>query len=519
MAQHDGNFKDILKSQISFLKSFDQKLEGLTREKDRLKKIVESPKLRFSRSSLGGLHRIVNGLKSAGPVFGFSDIEEWAKRTDGWLSNMEKLADKPSEDDVRWLMEAIEELAGLRDSALCQAEGKEAAPAMKRNEDTAKENADAKNENPAGDRIAEDTRKEDKDTSEDDVAPDNESDEADETKPDEGTSAPFAKPSGDTPDSPFDDTPDSPFDDVPKKNSLAETQFADDTGRESDARDNTSTIPLGVEDLSEMIEEEGGRRKRTTIPLTLDDLEDMAGPGKPPPVKRAAGRASSPTAGAGPWRPLAIVAILGCMVMTALYLKEREAVRLLEEAAAEAPPPPSPIRVAAAPAPPKAPPVSSPEKGARDTAANEPVGKVAAKEASAEVKTAEKGGAEKESKKKAPSSAEKRKRKDGEDSSSSRKEKQERAKKRIEEKSKTETASKPKTGVSEDKDTGTLIVKAADGASVTVLVDGVSKGRAPIRVKLKPGIHELTFIANGKRSMQVVPIRAGKTKTVEAKAP
>ena len=54
---------------------------------------------------------------------------------------------------------------------------------------------------------------------------------------------------------------------------------------------------------------------------------------------------------------------------------------------------------------------------------------------------------------------------------------------------------------------------------VKVLIDGKPRGNAPLKVTLPVGIHELTFIADGKRSLRMVSIKEGRTKSIEATIP
>ncbi len=78
------------------------------------------------------------------------------------------------------------------------------------------------------------------------------------------------------------------------------------------------------------------------------------------------------------------------------------------------------------------------------------------------------------------------------------------------------TAAAPKPGT-----TGVLQVTAPSGASgpVKVIVDGRARGKAPVSVNLTSGLHEVVFESQGKRTMRMVSIKVGKTKTVQAKVP
>ena len=61
-----------------------------------------------------------------------------------------------------------------------------------------------------------------------------------------------------------------------------------------------------------------------------------------------------------------------------------------------------------------------------------------------------------------------------------------------------------------------LIVPQPEGVDVaiTVTVDGVRRGTAPLQVELEAGEHEVRFEASGRRSLSIVRLRAGERKTV-----
>jgi len=69
--------------------------------------------------------------------------------------------------------------------------------------------------------------------------------------------------------------------------------------------------------------------------------------------------------------------------------------------------------------------------------------------------------------------------------------------------------------------TGTLSIALPpyETGKVKVLVDGKPRGTVPLKVTLPIGIHELTFITDGKRSLRMVSIKEGRTKNIEATIP
>ncbi len=67
--------------------------------------------------------------------------------------------------------------------------------------------------------------------------------------------------------------------------------------------------------------------------------------------------------------------------------------------------------------------------------------------------------------------------------------------------------------------TGLLSIKVPPGVSgpITVSVNGSSRGKAPVDVRLTSGLHEVVYTHNGKRTMRMVSIKLGQTKVVQAK--
>ncbi|MBN2801722.1 MAG: PEGA domain-containing protein, partial [Deltaproteobacteria bacterium] len=64
--------------------------------------------------------------------------------------------------------------------------------------------------------------------------------------------------------------------------------------------------------------------------------------------------------------------------------------------------------------------------------------------------------------------------------------------------------------------TGTLNITLNNSTKedVEILIDGRKKGKAPLSVKLKKGLHEITFIKNGERTIRIVSIKDDQTKTI-----
>ena len=118
MDQQNGTSTANLKRQLTFLKTIDQKLEGMRRENERLLRLADNPRVVFSRSSLAGLYRIVNSLISAGPMYGLESIENWAKVNRDRLVVLGKRGGGPTPEEMEQLQLTIGELGRLRDEAM-----------------------------------------------------------------------------------------------------------------------------------------------------------------------------------------------------------------------------------------------------------------------------------------------------------------------------------------------------------------------------------------------------------------
>jgi hypothetical protein len=54
---------------------------------------------------------------------------------------------------------------------------------------------------------------------------------------------------------------------------------------------------------------------------------------------------------------------------------------------------------------------------------------------------------------------------------------------------------------------------------IKVSVDGSARGNAPLKVRLGPGLHEIVFSFEGKRSIKMVSIKANEIKNMETIVP
>ncbi len=442
------------KRQLTFLKTINQKLEGMRRENERLLRIADNPRVAFSRSSLAGLYRIVNSLVSAGPMYGLRDIEEWAKENREWLVSLGKRGAGPAPEEMERLQKSIGELSRLRDEAVSSAEKNLKSS---KNSKTAAKPAETPIPSIDPEAVTEES------PSQPEVG--------DET---ENAAAPSTSESDKNVESPG--GAGFPFADEPKAQSINESTFAPKL-TSTQKRKKTQTPP--PKNQSRRF-----RDRTSTIPLAIDDLAMLGTTSKIPPNTTAQKGVNRL------WRIAALVSAVGFVLMTILYIREL--------ARPEAPP--AAVADVSKPAEVPTPPAAKPSDGTAGTATSAAPTETAP--AASAPPTSESDKIEKADKKteSTEKSSKKSKRKDRKRSKSS------------------SSKSSSKSSSSEPK--GILRVKApADGSSVFVLVDGTSRGKAPVKTVLSPGLHEVVFTANGKRSMRMIPIKADNTKTVVAVKP
>jgi len=66
----------------------------------------------------------------------------------------------------------------------------------------------------------------------------------------------------------------------------------------------------------------------------------------------------------------------------------------------------------------------------------------------------------------------------------------------------------------EERGTLNILAPSGNSATIEVLVDGRRKGAIPATLSLSPGLHEITFIRGGQRTIRMVSIKEGVTKEV-----
>ena len=454
MNQQNANPVSNLKRRLTFLRTIDQKLEGIRRENERLQRIAANPRVVFSRSSLAGLYRIVNSLVSAGPMYGLPDIEEWAVTSRDWLVALGRRGSGPTEAELERLTAATGELGRLRDEAMAAVEQQ----------------------------LKEVEAQGDREDNEPLTAAGQEAAMA-EAAAQQGPATPPEKKSEPT----LEESEEFPFTDEPKARELGVSAFAPKTAPEQ-----KRTPPKKKGGSGKQAAERGFRDRTSTIPLAIDDLAMLGTTSKIPQGPPKSGDPGTF------WKAFAVLSFIGFAVMTALYVREiNRTPRAPETAIAVHTPAPAPVQKPA---------TADTAAPSTDTAASDTE--------TATVSKAEKPPAQMKTDAKNDDPAAKvqkikAKDKDKDDDKPN---------------TKTHTApTKPKPVKAEPdppKEQGILVVKApVDGSAVFVLVDGVSKGKTPIKTNLSPGLHEVVFTADGKRSMRMVPIKTDGTKTITAVKP
>lgn len=457
MNQQNSSFASNLKRQLSFLKTIDQKLEGLRRENERLLRIADNPKVVFSRSSLAGLYRIVNSLVSAGPMYGLTSIEQWAKENRDRLVALGKRGSGPTPEEIALLLSAIGELGRLRDEAMAEVE-----ISLKSADGSSPKAVEEETElsiNP--DPVPEDETAAAADTSASPEKPKSPSDNPQKDRVEEASGFPFM--------------------DEPKAQTIQDSTFSPKSPPKRQPVKKAEKKPLPQEEVKRF------RERTSTIPLAIDDLAMLGSTSKIPPRARA-------KSGGVFWKGFAVLLFVGFAVMTGLYLKEISRPQ---------PDPPSATPIALPPSPIPAVPTTTPvDTEAADIGNEKSLAAASANPAVENEKSEETSAKQDEEKRKKDESVSVEKKKEKSKSVASG------------------AASKPASTPDSAEPKGILYVKAPDdGSAVFVLVDGTSRGKAPVKTVLSPGLHEVVFTADGKRSMRMVPIKADNTKTIVAVKP
>ncbi len=571
--------------QTIFLRTFDQKIAGLRRENERLERLIANPKIRFSRSSLGGLYRIVNSLLSAGPMYGLDDIEAWAKKTRDWTVEMGKRGQKPTKPELEWLLGAIAELGDLRERAMERIrEGEAGLEARDESERSgpkpAADGAGGTKQSPRTaaepqaprtlEKTAADARPEDKVTKthpadtrdgDEDAAPKKGTADSGSTTEDLAETDTWGEP-------PAPGTADGEKDKIKKRDAdVSPWTTVEETGEESPpsrkAADDLEVIEHGtngielitldpgpppetnsppfatatsekkaaasdnlpftdepakrsVKEVAFIANESERKKKRdksNTIPLEMEDLNEVSTAQPPQLPSRRNG--VSPV-----WRIVALFAIAALILLSAYHFYRVRDLRSRSDAPIDRetvtrtrpPVPPEPDRT---PPPAETPPAETPPAEAPPDPSEASVVKTEPFKISAEEPNTDK--AKQSGINRPGGSLDKPRAETPKRDAAAEKERRKQRAKRQQEREEAAQNQKPAKPA---EDTGTLVVKApSEDVPVFVLVDGISRGKAPVRVKLKSGIHEVVFSANGRRAMRMVPIREDKTKTIDAKVP
>jgi hypothetical protein len=441
-------------------------------------------------------------------MFGFSEIEKWAATWRDRLISLGKQGAGPTPDELEKLLGAIGELGRMRDEAMATVEKR------------IKIDGRAEEDRPADGRG---------EVSTDELIPVEEAElsfrlslsdiETDAGVDKQIPQSPWTSADGkrDPKASPASEEAEFPFLDEPKSKALAETAFAPKPGAEkvtskSDARPPRTTAKRL-------------REESNTIPIAIDDISMIGTISRIPPGESAP-KSRAPLF----WKIFALVSFAGFVVMTALYLLE-----INRPAPVPAPLPQTSL---------------SPDKNAlkiptifdksppsqKDTdAASAPKPEDKASSAvpkNGDVEQGDKTKSAKNNETVDAVSSDKDNNKDKGKDKTAGKDTADKGKDKHSDKNNESKSSKSSSSLSSksnsssgsdksgNKEVGTLSVLApGDGSDVFVLVDGTSKGKAPLKTSLAPGLHEVVFTAGGKRSMRMVPVKADQTKTITAAKP
>jgi hypothetical protein len=533
------------KRKLGFLKTFDKRIEGLKRERQRLERVIEDPDPLGPATWLENVERIVRGFIGAGPVYGINNVSEWAKKTIDEIQAIRERAGPPTEEELLWLSSTTQELNLLHSEAMVEIEEKYGVESIQKTtlppEDTTvsphpgmdptkvttlppKQIARAADSistppplgagSPAITPITED-----------DIVT---------SIPDEVGSA-LTRNTGKTAAAPpaeeqtawsgvgparVDTLAPAATTDLPARTLAAHAKMA--AGPETRPRPAASApsspeppspkprsskqSPAPAPVKADSAAEEPKKTKEDTFKLTSNDIDELPKgsfvESVPPPAPSTASSGISRA-----W--IGAMVITWIALLVSLYFNWLSygagPITMTDGTASEKPAPTpadqqktapttpavggpvSPISIQEKPAPKNAP--------AKTTAAK----KIAKEPAKTKDKPPEpKAAAKKTGKRKKP--AEKPPEKSSEPTAAGKK--------------------SPAT-VSPSKEAGVLSVLVPPNASgpVSIDVDKRTRGTAPIKIKLKPGLHEVVQNYKGKRTMRIVLIRKGKTKIITAKIP
>jgi len=112
------------KRKLGFLKTFDKRIEGLIREKERLLRALRDPDAPGSAAWLDNVESIIRGFVGAGPVYGINAVSDWAKSTLAQVARRREMEADPNEEDLLWLSSITQEIKLLHSEAMSEIEEK-----------------------------------------------------------------------------------------------------------------------------------------------------------------------------------------------------------------------------------------------------------------------------------------------------------------------------------------------------------------------------------------------------------
>ncbi len=112
-----------IKRKAGFLKTFNKRIETLKREKERLVLAVEGQDSLANQPWLDRIERTVQGFVGAGPVYGITPVSDWAKRSLEHIKTVKQSGRVPTEEDMNWITSMTQELAVLHSETMSEIHG------------------------------------------------------------------------------------------------------------------------------------------------------------------------------------------------------------------------------------------------------------------------------------------------------------------------------------------------------------------------------------------------------------
>jgi hypothetical protein len=514
-----------IKRKAGFLKTFNKRIDTLKREKERLEKALEDRDSLGNQPWLDRVQRTVQGFVGAGPVYGIIPVSDWAKQSLDHIKKIKQNSAAPTEEDINWITSMTQELAVLQSEAMAEIQD-DVSP---------EELTDPPNRIsslplgffPSAQRpIASLLEPKTEETPEEPTAP-----PADEIeKPDnQGTlpPEPVEASSSENEDGPR-ETAETSAETTLKSEALPPYRQSD-LGESAPAREPSippptasvggytppwETVPFKSDipgtGAKEPVDVEAMRSRNVenTIPLTIDDLTAVSHDrdrDKPPPPLAFDGEPG----GKVPLGWKLLTAGLCVALLISLYFNWRSYAKGTDRPISNKESVLDTGEIGTSPA------ADKPTASANGDNTTSPEGKDTPRTNVQESTGKEEPSASVD----APKKTKKRK-----SSSRSRSRSRRTRAKKSTDNSPSEPANNRSSKRSDPRPSGTtgvlsILVPSHARGPVSITVDKRPKGKAPLKLSLTPGLHEVVQTYKGNRTMRIVLIQKGKTKVITAKVP